>query len=96
MVFLATQLMAIGAYAEGVDEAWRPPVDGFDWVQLNNKEWLMGQIKSMYGDSLEFESDALDTLNIDWGDVTYLRSAKEARNARTGQTSSGSASTSMG
>ena len=78
MVFLATQLMAIGAYAEGGGEEWRPPVDGFDWVQLNNKEWLMGQIKSMYSNSLEFESDTLDTLKLDWDDVTYLRSANKA------------------
>ena len=78
MVFLATQLITIGAYAEGGGKAWRPPVDGFDWIQLNYKEWLMGEIKSMYGKSLEFESDTLDTQNIDWEDVTYLRSAKQA------------------
>ena len=78
MAVLATHLIATGAHAEEDGETWRPPDDGFDWVQLNNKEWLMGDIKSMYSDRLEFESDALDTLSIDWDDVTYLRSAKKA------------------
>jgi hypothetical protein len=49
--------------------------DGFDWVQLNNKEWLMGEIKSMCNDSLEFDSNNLDMQDIDREDVTYLRSA---------------------
>ena len=62
-------------FAEQAASEWRPPDDGFDWVQLNNKEWLMGEIKSMYKDSLEFDSDNLDLLTIDWADVTYLRSA---------------------
>ena len=35
----------------------------------------MGEIKSMYNDSLEFDSDTLDLQTIDWEDVTYLRSA---------------------
>ena len=35
----------------------------------------MGEIKAMYKDSLEFDSDNLDLLTIDWEDVTYLRSA---------------------
>lgn len=76
MAILAIHLAATGAHAEEGGEAWQPADDGFDWVQLNNKEWLMGEIKSMYNDSLEFESETLDMLTIDWSDVTYLRSAK--------------------
>ena len=38
----------------------------------------MGEIKSMYNDSLEFDSDNLDLQSIDWEDVTYLRSAGES------------------
>ena len=51
-------------YAEEAISQWRPPDDGFDWVQLNNKEWLMGEIKSMYNDNLEFDSDNLDLQSI--------------------------------
>ena len=52
-------------FAEEAASEWRPPDDGFDWVQLKNKEWLMGEIKSMYNDNLEFDSDNLDLQSID-------------------------------
>ena len=65
-------------FAEEAASEWRPPDDGFDWVQLKNKEWLMGEIKSMYNDNLEFDSDNLDLQSIDWADVTYLRSTGES------------------
>jgi putative salt-induced outer membrane protein YdiY len=71
-------LLPVFVCAEQAQSEWRPPDDGFDWVQLNNKEWLMGEIKSMYKDNLEFDSDNLDLQSIDWADVTYLRSAGES------------------
>jgi hypothetical protein len=78
LVFLFSLLLPTFLCAEEAVVEWRPPEDGFDWVQLKNKEWLMGEIKSMYKDSLEFDSDNLDLQNIDWADVTYLRSAGES------------------
>ena len=53
---------------------WLPAAKAFDWVQLTSGEWLKGEIKSMYNDNLEFDSDKLDLLNIDWADVKYLKS----------------------
>jgi len=53
---------------------WLPSAKEFDWVQLTSGEWLKGEIKSMYSESLEFDSDKLDLLNIDWDDVKYLKS----------------------
>lgn len=53
---------------------WLPAAKEFDWVQLTSGEWLKGEIKSMYNDSLEFDSDKLDLLTIDWPDVKYLKS----------------------
>jgi hypothetical protein len=78
LVFLFSLLLPTFLCADEVITEWRPPEDGFDWVQLKHKEWLMGEIKSMYKDSLEFDSDNLDLQNIDWADVTYLRSAGES------------------
>ena len=75
LIFLFSLLFPIFLYAEEATNKWRPPDDGSDWVQLKNKEWLMGEIKSMYHDSLEFDSDSLDLQSIDWADVTYLKSA---------------------
>jgi len=61
-----------------IDEAsskpWLPAAKDFDWVQLTSGEWLKGEIKSMYSETLEFDSDKLDLLEIDWDDVKYLKS----------------------
>ncbi len=53
---------------------WIPSAVKYDWVQLTSNEWLKGEIKGMYKDSLEFDSDKLDLLDIDWADVKILRS----------------------
>jgi len=53
---------------------WIPSAEKFDWIQLTSNEWLKGEIKGMYKDSLEFDSDKLDLLDIDWDDVKILRS----------------------
>ena len=53
---------------------WIPSAVEYDWVQLTSEEWLKGEIKGMYKDSLEFDSDKLDLLKIDWEDVRILRS----------------------
>lgn len=48
--------------------------DTFDWVQLVSGEWIKGEIRRMRDDSLEFDSDTLNTLNIDFGDVVRVHS----------------------
>jgi putative salt-induced outer membrane protein YdiY len=55
-------------------KTWIPSAEKFDWIQLTSNEWLKGEIKGMYTDSLEFDSDKLDLLDIDWEDVKILRS----------------------
>src|SRR5688572_29134075 len=58
---------------------WEPPPpmpDKFDWVQLVSGEWLKGEIKVLYEESLEFESEELDMLNLDLADIKQLRSAQ--------------------
>ncbi|QLE85078.1 DUF481 domain-containing protein [Shewanella sp. Scap07] len=51
------------------------PADSqYDWLQLTSLELLKGEIKNLYDDKLEFESDNLDTLYIDWEDVKLLQS----------------------
>lgn len=53
-------------------ETSKPTVLDFDWVQLVSGEWLKGEIKGLYKDSLEFDSDKLDLLTLDWEDVRYV------------------------
>ena len=53
-------------------ETSKPTVVDFDWLQLVSGEWLKGEIKGLYKDSLEFDSDKLDLLTLDWEDVRYV------------------------
>jgi len=50
-----------------------PPSDEFDWIQLTSGEWLKGQLKILYDDELEFDSDELGLLVLDWEDVKQIR-----------------------
>ncbi|MDO6796770.1 DUF481 domain-containing protein, partial [Shewanella sp. 1_MG-2023] len=57
------------------EQVTTPQDSEFDWLQLSSLELLKGEIKNLYDDQLEFESDELDTLFIDWEDVKVLQSA---------------------
>jgi len=52
-----------------------PPDAEYDWIQLVSGEWLKGEIKGLYNYKLEFESEELDLLKLDWKDVRQIRSA---------------------
>src|SRR5262245_2619904 len=56
-----------------------PPQDRFDWIQFNSGEWLKGELIAMYDEQLEFESDQLDELTVDWSDVRQVRTAGPMR-----------------
>jgi putative salt-induced outer membrane protein YdiY len=50
--------------------------DTFDWVQLVSGEWIKGELKRMRDDSLEFDSDKLEMLIIDFADVAMVHSPR--------------------
>lgn len=54
--------------------AWSGPdtSDGFDWIELTSGEWLKGDLKALYNKRLEFDSDKLDLLELDWEDVKQV------------------------
>ncbi len=77
-VLCVLALLAAAANAEQDTKGWQPPPpppDEFDWIQLTSGEWLKGEIVALYRSSLEFDSDKLDLLNLDWDDVEEVRSA---------------------
>jgi hypothetical protein len=43
-----------------------------DWLQLTSGEWLRGHVISMQKNRLEFDSDELKNLDIEWKKVKYL------------------------
>ena len=60
----------------GQPQPWKPEapvVKKFDWIQLNSGEWLKGELKRLYDKKLEFDSDELGLLELDWNDVKQVR-----------------------
>ena len=45
----------------------------FDWIKLTSDEWLKGDILSMYEEELEFDSDELGILKLDWDKIAEMR-----------------------
>ena len=61
------------------NQPWEPPVpqpDKFDWIQLISGEWLKGEIKVLYEQELEFDSDELGLQVFDWEDVKQILSPR--------------------
>ena len=77
----AVAIMAIAAstvHAATSLEDLEPPIDPeYDWIQLTSGEWLKGDLKVMYDDVIEFESEELDLLEFDLEDVKQLRTRDE-------------------
>jgi len=48
--------------------------DTFDWLQLDSGEWIKGNIERLRQDKMEFDSDKLDMLKLDFDDVTLVHS----------------------
>ncbi len=68
-----------GGAADSTQPAWQPPMpdeDADDWVRMNSGEWLRGEAGVLRNDVLEFESEELDNLKLDWGDVAELRAPR--------------------
>ncbi len=78
VTLMLMSISAVTLCAQDGTESWQPPPpmpDDFDWIQLTSGEWLKGEIIAMYDESLEFDSDELDELTLDWGDIKEVRSA---------------------
>jgi hypothetical protein len=58
---------------------WAPPSPDKaqrDWIQLTSGEWLWGDIELFQDLDLTFDSEELDGLTLDWGDIAAIRSAR--------------------
>lgn len=64
----------LGPYAAAEEHIFEPSPDSeFDWIQLDSGEWLKGDLKVMYDQSLEFDSDKMDLQDFDFEDVIRIR-----------------------
>jgi len=54
---------------------WHPPgvgTDGYDWIQLDTDEWLKGWLRYAQKRDIKFESDKMEELMLEWGDIKRL------------------------
>ncbi len=55
-------------------EEMSPTPKKYDWVQTKSGEWFKGEIKAMYDDSLEFDSDEVGLYTFDFEDIVQIKS----------------------
>ena len=79
LVLLASSAVVAETKRDPWDAFEPPPDDKFDWIQMSSGEWFKGELKVMYNFSLEFDSDELDLLELDFDDVERVRTAGEQR-----------------
>jgi len=79
LLFLGILLLALPALRAEDTAEWKPPApkpdEKYDWIELTSGEWLKGDFRYMYDESVEFDSDKLGVLTIDWDDIKQIRFA---------------------
>lgn len=78
LVALTILGLSVGLSPAVADE-WQPPepdANGWDWIRMTSGEWFGGTLDLMRDGDLEFDSDELDLLKLDWTDVAELRSPR--------------------
>ena len=60
-----------------IQSSWEdmsPTPKKYDWVQTKSGEWFKGEIKALYDDKLEFDSDEVGLYTFDFEDVIRVKS----------------------
>jgi len=58
-------------------ESWEklsPTPKKYDWIQTKSGEWFKGEIKAMYNDELEFDSDEIGLYTFKFKDIKQIKS----------------------
>jgi hypothetical protein len=73
----AVILIATSSWAEPLAAPIEPGADdgGFDWVQIDSGEWLRGEFVRLQDETLYFDSEEFDDVELDWGDISALVSS---------------------
>jgi putative salt-induced outer membrane protein YdiY len=77
---IGTILILIAAALPVGSQEWHPAwpeKDNKDWVQLKSGEWVRGNMDLFRDLKMEFDSDELDDLKIDWEDIVAFRMPRE-------------------
>ena len=55
-------------------ENMSPTPKAYDWIQTKSGEWFKGEIKAMYNDRLEFDSDEIKLYTFKFKNITQIKS----------------------
>jgi len=55
-------------------EELSPTPDQYDWVETKKGEWFKGDIKGMFDNELEFESEEIGLYSFDFDDIAQIKS----------------------
>ncbi len=55
-------------------EELSPSPKKYDWIQTKAGEWFKGEVKAMYDESLEFDSDEVGLYTFDFEDIAQIKS----------------------
>ena len=55
-------------------EELTPRTNGYDWVRTKGGEWFKGEIKALYDDKLEFDSDEVGLYTFKLKDISHIKS----------------------
>ena len=81
-------LLLVAAALPVGSQEWHPTEpskDKKDWVQLKSGEWLRGNMDLFRDLKMEFDSDELDDLVLDWKDISGFRLPREMTFVFSGQ-----------
>lgn len=54
-------------------EEQTPKTNGFDWIKTTKGEWFKGQIKAMYDEKVEFDSEEVGLYTFDLDDISNIK-----------------------
>lgn len=80
LISLGLAVLLIAAALPVSAQEWHPTgpeKDQKDWVNLKSGEWVRGKMELFRDLKMEFDSDELDDLKIDWEDVIGFRFPRE-------------------
>lgn len=66
-------VVSLPSWAQPVWDDAQPLPKEFDWLKLTSGEWLKGEVRVLYNSELEFDSDKLGLLTLDWDDIAEIR-----------------------
>ena len=75
-VYMATDTNGTVNLSE-ISSKWEdlsPSPKKYDWVQTKSGEWFKGDIKALYDDELEFDSDEVGLYTFDFKDIIQIKS----------------------